>query len=74
MQVRSYKLSDPRLRVGAHVMVTTNSFIAPDAKGRPSRKFTPRQVGPCEILRQLSDVSFVVRLPTSFKPRQRTSR
>jgi hypothetical protein len=66
-----HKLSDPRLRVGAHVMVTTNSFIAPDAKGRPSRKFTPKQVGPCEILQQLSDVSFVVRLPTSFKPRER---
>ena len=56
---------DPRLRVGAKCMIDARNITVPGHSSRPP-KFTGRKHGPFTIIDKLSDVSFLIELPSTW--------
>ena len=58
---------DPRLVVGSKVMVDSTNLILPGHRSRPSKKFLSQRIGPRQIIKKISDVSYRLEMPRAWK-------
>ena len=57
----------PEYKVGDKVLLSTQNINTPVDKERPTRKLSPRYIGPYKIIAEISKTAYKLELPTDLR-------